>query len=366
MNGPEVSADYRNRLARQLVEREIVPELRPLRCSIWIAMSLMQKAVRRGDEQFALRAAATLLIDAPERLWRRIAGIAYEDIGLASIDALGLVTAALGGKRVRARLGGEWSTASFLVTELARAPKSRASDDLLMIGETHPALAGARREYANMPTRDLLKIATGPAPIIERGLALRFAVGNGGRPTTHMVARKGEPRAAFDWLCEAGLPHSVVEIAREGHRRTAEALCPLVALLAGEERPDALASDDALPPETTLGDVPSWAADTYTHEGRRAFALLLRSDAPSTVWVRDHVAPQRRVEFFGGIVFRVEGSGLRRRLRSPISDALRRTYEIECAGPGCEEATEIMELVRADIPALNTARAEIMGSADNV
>jgi hypothetical protein len=365
MNEPELLAHHRNQLARKIAERERVPDLAPLPVSVWVAMSALQKAIRRGREDIALRAAATLLLDAPDRLWRRLGGIAFEDTGIADIDAVGLVTAALGGKRIRARVGGEWAVASLLASELAHGPKSRTSDDLLMIGESHAALAQARSEYATMHTRDLLQIATGSASLIERGLALRFAVGNGGRATAHMPARKGEPRTAFDWLCEAGLPHSVVAIARDGHRRTGEALCPLVALLAGEEWPDALTSDDPLPPETMIDEVPSWALDVYTREGRRAFALFLRGDAPSAAWVRVHVAPARRVEFFGGIVFRAEGGCLTRRIRSPLGDELRHAYEVECAGPACPDATEIMELVRADIPALNAARAEVTGSADH-
>ena len=46
----------------------------PIACSPWVAMSLMQKAIRRGREDLALRAAATLLRDSPERLWRRCGG----------------------------------------------------------------------------------------------------------------------------------------------------------------------------------------------------------------------------------------------------------------------------------------------------
>ncbi len=36
----------------------------------WIGMSILQKGVRRGREDLALRAAATLLRDAPDKLWR--------------------------------------------------------------------------------------------------------------------------------------------------------------------------------------------------------------------------------------------------------------------------------------------------------
>jgi hypothetical protein len=69
-------------------------------------MSALQKAIRRGREDLALRAAATLLLDEPTRFWRRCGVIAFEDVGLASVDTLGIVTAALGGKRMRAALGG--------------------------------------------------------------------------------------------------------------------------------------------------------------------------------------------------------------------------------------------------------------------
>jgi hypothetical protein len=236
MNGPDIIFHFRNQLARHIAERDGLPEFRPLATTPWIAMSLMQKAVRRGQEAFARRAAATLLLDAPDRLWRRLAVIAFEDVGLASVDTLGIVTASLGGKRMRAALGGEWPVASFVISLMARSARCRASDDLLCVVADHPALASARREFARMPTRDLLEIATGPEPIVERGLALSIAVGSHGHPAKAASTRRGEPQAAFDHLCEAGLPHSVVEIAREGFRKTNEILCPLLALLAGETR----------------------------------------------------------------------------------------------------------------------------------
>ena len=51
-------------------------------------MSLLQKAIRRGHEELALRAAATLLRISPERLWRRCGCIAFEDVGVADLDTV--------------------------------------------------------------------------------------------------------------------------------------------------------------------------------------------------------------------------------------------------------------------------------------
>jgi len=60
----------------------------PLTISPWQAMSLLQKAIRRGRRDLALRAAATLLHASPERLWRRLGCIALEHIGVGDLGAI--------------------------------------------------------------------------------------------------------------------------------------------------------------------------------------------------------------------------------------------------------------------------------------
>ena len=50
------------------------------------SMSVLEKAVRRGLEESAIGAAATLLRDAPNNFWRRIGSIAYQDVGVASLE----------------------------------------------------------------------------------------------------------------------------------------------------------------------------------------------------------------------------------------------------------------------------------------
>ena len=103
MNSLEIITDLRHQLAQRIAERGSVPPIAPIAASPWVAMSLLQKSVRRGREDLALRAGATLFLNDPNKLWRRVGGIAFEDIGLADIDTLGVVVAALGGKRVRAQ-----------------------------------------------------------------------------------------------------------------------------------------------------------------------------------------------------------------------------------------------------------------------
>jgi hypothetical protein len=328
MNGPEILHLIRHDLQGAVARRGKPPTPRPMDASPWVAMSVLQKAIRRGREDLALSAAVTLLRDAPDKLWRRLGCIAYEDVGLAALDTVGIATVSLGGKQARAVLGGEWAVASCVVAELSRAPKCRGADDLLMACELHPAYAEARAELPYLTTRDLIMVATGPGSVPERALALWYALGTD-RDRSTLVSRRGDPRAVFEQLYEAGWPHTIVEVAREGFRRTRVVLCPLVARLACEPRQVSQIESDDLPPEDMIGDVPAWALDVYTREGRAAFARFLQTDAPTARWVRRNVSPARRVSFLGHIIFRVEGGLVANRMRWPMADELRCQVDIE-------------------------------------
>jgi hypothetical protein len=268
MNGPIIVNNARELLADKIFGYP-EPTPAPLKISPWLAMSLLQKAIRRGEREFAQRAAATLLLIAPDRLWRRCGAAAFEEIGVADLETVSLVTAALAGKRYRATIGGEWKVTSFIVDQMVKAPKCRAADDLL---------------------------------------ATWYAAGTHPRQTKRLSARAGDAAALFDGLCEAGLPHSVVEIAREGFRKIGEPLCPFVALLCPHARCEASTlQDDDMLPAIMVGEVPGWAYDMYVREGRLGLQAFLQRDCGTARWMRDHVPAGQRVNFLGTVVFRVEG-----------------------------------------------------------
>ena len=122
---------------------------------------MLQKAIRRGDTAHALKAAATLLQDSPERLWRRLGVIAFEDVGVADLRTVGMVTVAQAGKRFRQQLGGEWPVAACLVELMAKAPKNRAADDLFAVPESWPDLAERRTRFTQLSNDQLRVIALG-------------------------------------------------------------------------------------------------------------------------------------------------------------------------------------------------------------
>jgi hypothetical protein len=85
MNEPDILSIARQQLCDAIFNFQI-PTCDPLDVSPWLAAALLQKAIRRGADELALRAAATLLRgDAPDRLWRRCGGLAFENIGARRI-----------------------------------------------------------------------------------------------------------------------------------------------------------------------------------------------------------------------------------------------------------------------------------------
>jgi hypothetical protein len=357
MNGPDILSAARQQLADAVFKTQPFT-FEPLTVTPWIAMSALQKAIRRCQDGLAQRAAATLLSTSPGRLWRRCGCIAFEDIGVADLDTVAVVTAALAGKRYRASLGGEWRIASYVVSRMVHAPKCRGADDLLLAAENHPAYERARLDFACRTTADLTGIATGSAPLPIRALALWYGIGTDRRPSPRLRPRRGDPTAMFDALREAGSPYTVV--AREGFRKVGEVLCPFVSLLGPvRQQEPATTEDDEFPPEIMIGGVPGWAYDLYSREGRRALGGFLEGDSETACWVRAHIPPRQRVSFLGGIVFRIEGGAVRSRLRWRTADELRRLVDIECNGSHCPDATEILHLMRTDIALLNAVRGHV-------
>jgi hypothetical protein len=83
MDGPVILHTIREQLADEIFSYgEPIPA--PLKISPWLAMSLLQKAIRRGESELAQKAAATLLLIAPDRLWRRCGAAAFEEVGWPS------------------------------------------------------------------------------------------------------------------------------------------------------------------------------------------------------------------------------------------------------------------------------------------
>lgn len=366
MDTQEFLRNAQPELAQLMSDRQgTIPEPRPLGVSPWIAQSLLQKSIRRGDTGHALRAAATLLRDEPDKLWKRLAVAMFEDIGLGSLDLIGPVLIGTSAKGVRKVFGGDWAVASALVERMASARKDRASDDLLMCLLGHVHYEADRLGLTYKTNDELMRIVAGTEDIIRRAIALTFACGTDRFPTPTLRRRVGNLRYALQTMTEMGFPFSVVELAQRGSVRMREPLPAFVALLSRDVPARSTGYspsewDDDIPPTIMIGEVPGWCADWYTRPGRAAIRAFLKHDTPTGRWLKANVAPRDRAEVLGGLVFRVEGGLLRRRLQWPTGQYLRKVMETEAVGFGITDATEVLNLLRNDLPLLNDERHHVL------
>jgi hypothetical protein len=336
-----------------------VPTAEPLPVSPWAAMSALQKAIRRGDVDLALRAAVTLLKADPAKLWRRLSGIVFEDIGLGSVETIRLVMAGTSGKTFRQRFGGEWAVASRLVEQMAAAAKCRAADDLFIAVSHHHELEPVR---ADLATRDLpqhLRHLHERGALLGASLAALHA--SGVRWTRQVEGKAADAAATFDAMKSAGVDHEIAVLAEQGWRRTREPLPVLLPLLTLAMTSGELsAQDDEFPPIVIGQDgIPTYCLDGFSYEGKGALARFLRRDTATARWLRRHVPAERRLAVLAGGLFRVEGGLVRQRVEWPCAMTLRWLADSGYHGMKLPDPAAFLEMVRGDIPTLDEERVNV-------
>ncbi|TPQ31537.1 hypothetical protein C2U70_23860 [Bradyrhizobium guangdongense] len=235
----------------------------------WIANSLLQKSIRRGEVETAQRAAMTFLRSRGPAIWRRFVLIAFEDVGIGSTECLEAAVRALNSNSGAGARGNELLV-SDLAQQLATAPKSRAAEHLITVAKYHHSLESDRVSPEQKFVAEVCSLVTSADCQPEmRALALWQA------------SRKGPGKAErITQLlagCEdAGVPSALIEATRTAVRKVDDPIIlmvPLAWLLAVRGRQIV---SGVLPPAVLIGDIPSYALDKHTLAGRRAIRELVK------------------------------------------------------------------------------------------
>lgn len=357
MNGPEIMMSVAADIERQLQQHEtLAPANIPTTVSPGLAIAQLQKSIRRGRVDLALAAGYTLLRRAPARLWRRLAVIAIEDVGLGDLDTVYITIVASAHWRRLARRFGDKRLVSLITSRLASAPKCRATDDLFVVTADCLTWDRVHLELAELHYYDLLGIVAGDGPIERRAIALRLAVG---AETVTGTTKRGHqrPDAIFDLMCEAGFPHTLVEISRTAYRQTGEVIAAFLPILHRDfNGGDTELVSDRFPPETMIGGIPSWAIDGFSSEGRRALVQFLKTGCPTAKWLQANVSAGDRMTVLRHAQFRIEAGLVIDRLVWPTGSDLRRQADCSSWSFGRDAASILLSLMRDDIDVLNHVR----------
>ena len=280
------------------LQKEIFREqlfVEPLNTDRWVANSLLQKAIRRGEVHVARRAALTFLEQGGSAIWRRFIIIAFEDVGVASPEVVAMTVAASTDANWRKRSGGNAKVATYLARLLAEAPKSRSAEHLLTSADEHPSFAEERRLVSAGSIADNLDTMVDPSKsLAHRALAGWRASGvgwNGDKASGKDLA------GLLDAFRHLGVPEALVVatgIAAGASREPITLMVPLLWLAAHEAQEPTTTVHLDVPRSSVIDGVPNYALDQHTRTGREAIRELVKYNLEICECLERYVArPQR-------------------------------------------------------------------------
>ena len=305
--------------ARLAAQPEMV--CNPLPTDRWIARSCLQKAIRRGDAELALRALAALIREDRYGIWRHLIIIAFEDVGAANFGVVAQLVAASFDRKWRERVGGTWRVAAFLTWELASGPHCQAACDLLLRARNASQFRLYRDAFAHADPDAIAAVINSPHLEIERrAVAVLALTGEyGGEPDPALVLR------ALD-----NHPYSkaFIEICGLAWFKTRDPMTLLFPMIWERYLKSAdgdVFCDDELPPAVEVAPgVPEFALDQFTRTGNRAARMLLarRSELREAL-CQAGIAPASQPRAVGDLIFLREGGLIKSRVVWGTADHLR-------------------------------------------
>jgi hypothetical protein len=367
VNQQLVIADLRHRLLKAIQSSDLELHLPPaIGMSPWVGMSLLQKAIRRSEIDWALLAAATLLRHSPARLWRRLAVIAFEDIGQGDMTAVGHALAATGSKVLRQQLGGDERVAAFVIHSMCKVAKCRAADDLAVVCEWMPELEECRVNFAERSTTELVSIVHDISlPLPHRAIALWYLFGTDRLRSQQLGSRKGGVDAGLEALADLPIPATVLELARLGIQRGAGPLAafyPLLWSIYATDEGEVFKLTKLDTPNAMVGRVPAWAYDMHVREGRAAIRKLLQTDCATTRWAASVEPKWGNQELLLGMLFRKESGYCRQQLLWSTGNSLAYQADWHVHGIPPEQLKEGYAALELDMDLLHDLRREVVGA----
>ena len=333
----------------------------------WTASSLLQKAIRRSEVDYAVHAARTLHRQRGTGIWRRCLLIACEDVGIGDLDLVRHATLMTLGRDMRCPFGEDADVLTDLVRRLAEAPKDRSPDYLICTAIQHPGYEQEREAVAQLSTDQQIAVAIDPGqPVITRAIAMWHASGvNGGGPK---IVGTGHLPLLLDAFDQRGFPDPLASIIETAARKTREPITimlPLLWKLVQESDEPTTVQHVGLLPAAACHGVPAWTWDKHTRLGKAAMRRFIREvpavDAMLSRYVPDFRA--RAIMEMAG--FCVDAVPIARRLQWSRSHELEAIgFETDMMKIGCprEGVQPILDVVGAHLDRLNAIRCRLFAA----
>lgn len=254
----------------------------------WVASSLLQKGIRRGEADRAISAARYLCGSSLVSVFRRLNVIAWEDISFGDIQGC-LAVATLGSSgQLRAKLGGDEHCLAWAVSRLAAAAKCRVTDDLVTILEHGGSSPENIASLASKSEEELRSLAWASDRCqLRRTIAVWLLAGTGRFPSEAMPQRRGSVNRFFEQSTADGMPAS---LRKDGAKlcRATNTIFPAVVAALWEDWAQAQAARQVGEPlvwTELVEGLPAYVFDGHTAKGSRYLSRLAGLDSELAWWL---------------------------------------------------------------------------------
>ena len=325
----------------------------------WLALSSLQKSIRRGDAKSAIRSALALSLHYRKAVIRRLIIIAFEDVGAADSPAVTYATDSL---IFRGGAVNEDVIAS-VISSLANAPKDRSADYLICAAKDHQSLSAARimLSEAKLDTR-LRTVADGPT-LPLRAAAAWYSSGLEWHPEKRVGPGSLSDLAGV--YARMGVPRDfvIVTMASAKYSREPITLLPALIWLQVQKSGYRRVVRDPLPPTDMVDDIPLYALDKHTRIGRQAIRIFGRDNALVSAKLDERVSPACRYDALCMAAFYVDAAPVSIRLDWDQSDILYELgLETDMGSVGVPKKSihPILQAVRDNLHHLNAIRRKLL------
>jgi hypothetical protein len=334
-----------------------LPAIEPMQGDQWLLVSAMQKAIRRGQINTALRAGYALWNIDRQRFWRRLHIVALEDTGVADTESL-IQTLTATAQPYWRRKWGDLRVGLYLTQLLCRSVKTRMADSLFIQAERSLAYVALRQELINAAGDDLADRAMDEAvPLVERAIALWFLAGTKKYPSDHLPVRAGDPDYASAALSRLTLPPDLIHACIGVMSRTSWPLAimaPLIWQYVEGQRTEAIIREIEIAPAHEVEGIPLYAMDMFTRSGQASFRQW-QKEIPAMKYFS--------IRQIGIAIFYEESHLTDKTLTTPSMDDFMEAgqwVDAESTGLCLPEYFALRDLVREHQPALQDIRARLL------
>lgn len=329
----------------------------------FLNVSALQKSIRRGDAEGAMRYAQQGCGVDAEHIFKRLAVCAVEDVGLGNLLAVGMALAVMGDRRLRENRAPD-ELAAYLAYLLATSPKSRLACDLLSIADYDRSLDPLKVRLVKAGDQQLREIAeTKDASYAERMVAAWLLAGTSRFRGANMLSVNRPKTEILKMMAAARMPLILYYIAERASARLSDAMFVSTFLMweMVAQQPDMVVAERTQFDSAIIAGFPAEAYDLHTREGRVALSRFGRECLPLAKMLKA-ISPGQRDTATRHGVFIAEGGRQNEQLRFLQANLIeKQAHAVELAFAGLTDAgqrSEFLSIIAAHNGELNVLRLD--------